>query len=154
MIEQFGDVWTAALRGKGKTALCITTNGYVKKDGTAVMGRGIAAQAKRRIPNIEKLLGVAILDYGNRVQGLCDYRGVSIIAFPVKHNWFEKADLDLIGTSVRQLKDIVWAQNYERIFLPRPGCNNGKLDWKDVRPLLAGLDDRYIIYARESEREK
>ena len=45
--------------------ICITTNGFVKKDGCAVMGRGCAQEAKNRYPNINKLLGIHINTKGN-----------------------------------------------------------------------------------------
>jgi len=37
-------------------AICITTNGYVKKNGGVVMGRGCALEATKRWPGVEDLV--------------------------------------------------------------------------------------------------
>ena len=31
------------------------------------------------------------------------------------------------------------------VALPRVGRGNGRLDWKDVKPILEGLDDRFVV---------
>ena len=41
-------------------AICITTNGWTKQDGSCVMGRGCADQAKKLWPGIEFTLGEAL----------------------------------------------------------------------------------------------
>jgi hypothetical protein len=40
--------------------ICITTNGWTKKDGSCVMGRGCADGAKKRWPGVEYALGEAL----------------------------------------------------------------------------------------------
>ena len=68
--------------------ICITTNGFVKSNGCAVMGKGCAAEAKKRHPGIDTILGSQISEHGNRVIGLI--RGIddepyrNLAAFPVK----------------------------------------------------------------------
>lgn len=125
-------------------AICITTNGTVKKDGCAVMGRGCALEAKRLWWRIDKRLGGLIELNGNITQILGTVGNCKIIAFPVKHHWSQEADLELIEKSARKLVEIT-GEN-EKVLIPRPGCGNGKLDWKDVRPVLEEiLDDRFYI---------
>ena len=67
-----------------------------------------------------------------------------IIAFPVKHHWAQKADLELIRKSAEQLVEI--SQYCERVLIPRPGCGNGQLNWEEVKPILEEiLDDRFYV---------
>ena len=54
VIELRGAAWEEYRRG---AVLCITVNGCVKRDGPAVIGRGIAAQAARRYPEPPLMLG-------------------------------------------------------------------------------------------------
>lgn len=46
-------------------AICITTNGYVKRSGAAVMGRGCAKQAVDAWPGIDFSLGYLLGEMGN-----------------------------------------------------------------------------------------
>jgi hypothetical protein len=140
--EASGNIWD--MNGD---ALCITTNGYIKKDGTNVMGRGIAKEATKRYPGVEKVYGEQLTHYGLKVSTLViDYvRGQRIVAFPVKHNWFEKADVALIAKSAKQLMEYADRNDLYNILLPRPGCGNGGLDWFTVKNIIEPiLDDRVI----------
>lgn len=152
MIEQEGNLW--GFRHEAD-ALVITTNGTVRKDGCAVMGRGVALQAKSRYPGVDESLGRKIKHHGNVVQIVTrkralyhDRRGrrFFIVAFPVKHSWWEKADIDLIKESAHQLVALATEQRWDTVVLPRPGCGNGQLDWDDVWPVLEDiLDDRFTV---------
>jgi len=136
--------------------VCTTTNGFVKKDGSAVMGRGNALAMSQTIPDLPKLLGQFIKKYGNRV-GFIYQR--SVISFPVKpitgtiHNalpyiikkfketdtipgFLCKADLNIIETSMNQLNDLVKKFKLEEVYLPIPGVNNGQLKFTEVEPIL------------------
>jgi len=134
------DIW----RFHKKYPICITTNGFVKNGtGECVMGRGIALEAKNKFPKLPKELGFKITKFGNDVFYFKDY---NLFSFPVKHNWFEKADLKLIEKSCIQLLGLVNDYKFTNIFLPKVGCGNGKLLWKDVKPILEFiLDDRFYI---------
>ena len=90
MKEITGNIWDYL--GEKDVVLCITTNGYVKGNGAAVMGRGVALQAKSHFPGIEYELGKLIKDHGNLVQFLTGAMTAAVIAFPVKHRWREPAD--------------------------------------------------------------
>lgn len=114
--------------------IVIPTNGTIKKDGSCVMGKGLALQAKQYIHNIEYILGEAIETEGNKVFVLKDAK---IITFPVKHNWWEKADLNLIEQSAKELKKLAThCPDFLPIILPKVGCGNGQLKWKEVEPIL------------------
>lgn len=138
-----GDLW----HGLGKVdAICITTNGYVKKDGACVMGRGCALQAVNMFKGINYLLGAMIKRNGNIVQVIKSEEGTDLIAFPVKHVWNERADIKLIERSCLELVNIADTKGYKQVLIPRPGCGNGGLSYKDVRPVLKKhLDDRFFI---------
>ncbi len=139
MKETTGNLWEldADLR-------VISTNPIVRADGAAVMGRGCALQAKRRITGLEYHFGKLLKEHGNRVMRLTNpKKGAALASFPVKWHWKEKASAALIGRSARQLADRF---GYERIILPRPGCGNGQLSWEDVRTVLEVLlDDRFTV---------
>lgn len=138
MIEARGNLWThpADLR-------VITTNGFVKNNGAAVMGRGCALEATQRHPGIENVLGARLRASGNHVHLL----GPGLASMPVKHHWRQDADPTLIVRSATELVALADKHsNYQRIVLPRPGCGNGRLRWNDIRPLLEGiLDDRFTV---------
>ena len=87
MKEVYGDMWELAY--DGYDVVCITTNGAVKKDGSAVMGRGCARQAMQMFRGIDIVLGRAIKAGGNIPHMLKDQligNGcyVTLASFPVK----------------------------------------------------------------------
>lgn len=126
--------------------LCITTNGTVKYNNCAVMGRGCALEAKQRIPNIDQILGSKINRFGNHVWPLFCYRGQEIYSFPVKHDWWDKADIELIKRSCMELCELVKGRI---IALPRPGCGNGHLKWEDVKPVIEPLlPDNIVVVSK------
>ena len=156
-------------------AICITTNGVTRsRDGAAVMGRGCAAEAVRRWPSVQYLLGHQIRargnvlhlltgDYGfNKVPmlwdedvigGVPDADGIvtpwHVVAFPVKHHWKEQADLMLIGRSAYELAALADARGWKSVALVRPGTGNGRLSWDAVRLVIEPiLDDRFVIIQR------
>jgi hypothetical protein len=95
-------------RSEKADVICITTNGFVKRDKTCVMGRGCAAEAVKLWPGIELLLGQKIFKGGNEPhllteveseEGIMLPRPVAkavpyhIVSFPVKPVWCELKDL-------------------------------------------------------------
>jgi len=140
VIEVVGDMWDYPL---DIVQFCITTNGYVKTNKRAVMGKGCAKQARDRFPDIDLALGKKIKLNGNIFQPI--YISPFILSFPVKHHWRDKADLDLIACSTLDLKK--WAINRPQatIILPRPGCGNGQLDWEVVKPIVSVLPDNVHV---------
>jgi hypothetical protein len=152
MKEIYGNLWEQ----KDIDALCITTNGFVKNNGRAVMGRGCAKEAMIKFaPNLDLHFGQLIREFGNIPVILLSRdkkNGGSLVSFPVKHNWWEVADLELIKISAIALVRMATLLGWSKIVIPRPGCGNGKLDWKDVKPILEKiLDDRFFIISREGE---
>lgn len=145
MREQRGNMWTLHDNG---SIVCVTTNGIIKSGGVAVMGRGVALSAAQRFPTLPKVLAACLTKYGNRVF----YFGkINLITFPTKNDWRDKSDIELIKTSCTQLMEIINKYELKEVFLPRPGCANGGLNWADVKAHVAPLlDDRVVIISMDS----
>ncbi|KKK91461.1 hypothetical protein LCGC14_2712760 [marine sediment metagenome] len=124
-----GNLWAA----RDVDATVITTNGTIRSDGWAVMGRGCAHEAATRFQHLQRRLGRRIRLRGNIVHTFGQYR---LMTFPVKYHWHEEADLDLIRHSCEQLRGLCYTLKMAKVAMPRPGCGNGRLDWDDVRPVL------------------
>lgn len=142
-----GDVFELAPSG---SVICITTNGIVKKDGVAVMGRGIAQAARDKFSGVDVLLGNYLQKYGNRAFNLGSnykYKGktFTLASFPTKHNWREPSDLKLINSSCQQIQQMANKFNWDKVYLPIPGGTNGGLTWSQVKPIVSQLDQRFII---------
>jgi hypothetical protein len=142
MIEQQVDLWSVDC-----DARCITTNGTIKADGRAVMGRGVALQACGIYLGLRKIQGRALMQHGNVPTILLPDARPIVVSFPVKHVWSDWADLALIRQSAERLVLLTTKEDWRRVALPRPGCNNGKRHWAaEVRPILLPLlDDRFIV---------
>ena len=137
MKEILGNIWDCRREGW----VAVTTNGVVKRDGSCVMGRGVALQAKQRFPRLPYELGRLIQQLGNRVFAFPKYQ---LYSLPVKYHWREKADLDLIVFGCHRLAAIVPPER--TVYMVRPGCGAGGLSWEVVRVVIAPiLDDRFVV---------
>lgn len=155
-------------------AICITTNMFVKSNGRAVMGKGIAKAISGKILGIDRALGAKI-EKGNKVCIITQSEDTDIIAFPVKSaglkieteydmdnivqhmkdkfkigdyvpGWAMKANHRIIEDSCNELVWLADAKEYREVYLPRPGCGAGELKYEDVKPILEDkLDDRFYI---------
>jgi hypothetical protein len=152
MREQQVDLWEA-MHYPETSAICIPTNGTVKRNGEAVMGRGVALQAQNRWHQIPRILGnwlrttgdvagphLFVIPAQSLPQQPCD-----LVCFPVKYAWHEKASLELIAQSCRELQDTIEMFQWSTVYLPRPGCGNGGRTWDEVYPIVATLDDRVSV---------
>jgi hypothetical protein len=142
MIEVVGNLWDYPADVR-----VITTNGSVRKDGCAVMGRGCAFEAASMDKTFPALLGHHIKMNGNVLGMIGVIKGTPVLSFPVKHLWMQKADPTLIKRSAEELR--LWADMLDiptTVVMPRPGCGNGQLNWTDVRPIIEPiLDDRFHV---------
>lgn len=143
MRYESGNIWDYL---SPRSYLVVPTNGTVTKTGACVMGRGIAHQAAKRYPALPQLLGYQIKTFGNQVYV---FRPLKLFSFPVKHNFYEEADIDLITTSANALQKTVSkiSDRVENIYLPRVGCGNGRLSWDLVGPVIEPIltDPRFVI---------
>jgi hypothetical protein len=142
----------------------IPTNGYIAKNGSGVMGRGLALQAKNRYKGIERNLGDLIKTQGNVVGYI--WKNPNILAIPVKpshlliettedfkqvlprvRNLYDigfvvpgfhcRASIDIIERSLQQLILFITEHNISSVHIPMLGCGNGDLSpSKDFAPLL------------------
>jgi hypothetical protein len=145
MLEVVGDIWDYHDQGHW---VAITTNGCVKTSGSAIMGRGVALQAAEKWPELPRELGKWIRSNGNVVYMSIKKR---LFTFPTKHDWRSDSDIDLIEQSARRLRWLAGAFSLQGpIYLPRPGCGNGRLEWSEVEPLLSVIfDSRFVVVSQE-----
>lgn len=152
MIEVYGNLWAYPA-----DARVITTNGYIKTNGAAVMGRGCAYEATQKIPEIQTRLGNLLGRRGNHVFWLGEIKDQDqtlsqVLSFPVKHRWYEKADISLIIQSAYELVTVATALDLSVVVVPRPGCGNGQLQWEGFDgvkiQLVNKLDDRFHIITK------
>lgn len=139
-----GDLWDVKVDFIG-----IPTNGSITAQFRAVMGRGVALQAKKRFPGIEFQLGYALKQGGNHLHWL----GPGLFSFPVKHNWWERADLELIARSARELKALAERMPNHTFAIPLVGTGNGKRKAEEVWPFLVLLPDNVFIVLKEEKPE-
>lgn len=151
MILEKGDMWSVF----GKTTIfMITTNPIMKKDGSIVMGRGIAKQAKEKFPSIP-------FDFGEQrrkmflntynVGYIGTYEDQDVWYFMVKDHWANKARLDIISNACAEIKTWVsFSEKGERIDLNFPGIGNGGLTREEVLPIIETLPNNVHVweYAR------
>jgi hypothetical protein len=154
MREIKGNLWSYFERFD--TIICITTNGTIKNNGEAVMGRGCAFEAATKYSFLPALLGRKLKN-GNVPYVFRIPRGqlgsnTEILTFPVKHEWHQKANIDLIRLSAKHLEKIADSFWQFSFILPRPGCGNGGLRWEDVKSVIQFLPDNVSIISRPEEQ--
>ena len=150
--------------------LVITTNGFVKANGQAVMGRGIAKAVADAIPNFASELGTLIRLSGNKVHHVMNHNNMALVTAPVKParviydgtnvvahaaykfrhgntvpGFWAKAVPERIVATCYELVGLVDVMGWQTILCPRFGCGAGELNWEDVKPMIENiLDDRFI----------
>lgn len=141
---QHTDIFKAA--SGPNQAICVTTNGIIKRNGEAVMGAGIAKSVNTRY-NVARILANHLRANGNIPTDLGIYDGFHILSFPTKNNWRDDSDIELIKNSAKLLVRLADRLKLTKIYTVKPGCNNGHLDWEtQVRPAIENiLDDRFTV---------
>lgn len=122
-------------------AVCITTNSCIRKNGLAVMGKGIAKEADLRF-NLAETLARQLNAHGNHVHMLKDHtyadgHTVKLLSFPTKTDWKLNSDLNLIRRSAYELIAKCIEYNIKKVYLPPTGCGCGNLNFDtQVKPAL------------------
>ena len=121
----------------------VTTNSYIKNNGSLVMGRGAASQAVNKIPGIAFDCGKAIANVGDPYSFLVIHHPTQIKAgfgiFQVKRFWGSDAELSLIEQSANRLSEFARKYPNLTIRMNYPGIGNGGLSREDVEPLIKEL---------------
>ena len=156
-----GDIWK-----QKADAICITTNGVVSSKNRAVMGKGIALQAKIKVPGIDFVLAQKLKKYGNHVYLLteevkdqiqiidtpfkkCKNLPYHMISFPTKNDWKHISSMKLIQASAKRLMELIKQKDWDKVIVPRPGRANGQLEWKNVKPILKEIFDNKVYVIRK-----
>ena len=133
------DVWNEA------DLFVISCNSYLKKDGSLVMGRGIAREARDKFEGVDDVLGAAVekecghLGRYSLIVSREWQAGKKLAIGQVKRNFADKADIDLIRGFLVKL-GLFAAENRDvKIHMNFPGIGNGGLKKGDVLPLLNRL---------------
>lgn len=142
--------------------LCITTNCIITSKNRAVMGGGVAALAKEAFPGIDHALAVALRTSGNvpamlggsNRHGDFEYGNAAVkssktlvFSFPTKYDYRDPSRPELIERSAVLISELITALGTpKQIYLPRPGCGLGGLEWDFVKKIISPiLDDRFTI---------
>lgn len=165
MLEETCNIWNKYNQDE---TICITTNGYIKANGQAVMGKGVAQQATRCFFNIQAELGRLIQNHGNVVQtiyprvisfpvkpkrGICNiHKSNVVIHMREKFNpgyvvpgWAMQASIELIQQSLWTLSLAYHIKAFDKVYLPKPGCGAGGLKWPRIKLLCQDYGDWLII---------
>lgn len=157
-----GDIWDFVQ----SSIIGIPTNGFITRNGTGVLGRGLALQAKQRYPDISYQFGHHLKMNGHIV-GFMMQTPVKLISVPVKPCYLEiktpedlesilpsvrdqynavgqivpgfhcRADPAIIKESLIQLEAFIQKHNIPSVHIPLLGCGNGGLSFKkDLMPIL------------------
>ena len=150
MILEHGNMWDVF----GKTDLfIITTNSFIKANRSLVMGRGIALEARTKIPNIDFKFGNKIAEtcghlgkYGLIIVKQHDSQSQSVGAFQVKRHFQDKADGNLIAISTLMLKQLADKYTNYRFDINFPAIGFGKLKVGEVMPIISSLPDNVHVW--------
>lgn len=153
MIIKIGDMWNGF--ADGNSLWLFTGNGYTDKYNRLVMGKGLAAQVKKRFPWSPQFLGNLMIEqygdcgfyghpavYGLLTCGVMKEQRIGVVQ--VKRHFKDPADLCLIGYSLTMLKN--WMKRNDRVYVNYPGIGNGQRTEAEVLPLLQEFDDRLTVW--------
>lgn len=125
------NVWDIA---DNKSIICILTNNSIVNDRN-IMGAGIAREALDRNPNLDKHCADCI-NHNDYVLGIDKQSNAILFRFPTKNDVWYNSSLSVIEDSLRELVYTARLNKNYKIYLPRPGCGCGGLDWESqVKPL-------------------
>jgi len=124
-----------------------------------VMGKGLASRAKYQFPRVyvyyqdlcrsrklrmgkpqlykrELPLELQLADDAESLSNRTS--GKWFLLFPTKRHWKERADIKGIEEGLQWLTANYKKEGVESLAIPALGCGLGRLDWRDVGPLMCG----------------
>jgi O-acetyl-ADP-ribose deacetylase (regulator of RNase III) len=108
-----------------------------------VMGKGIAADFKRRYPEMFRaykgFCAKGQFDVGMLYLHRTAHKWV--LNFPTKEHWRKPSKLEWIELGLKKFVDTYTAQGITSVSFPQLGCGNGGLAWDEVRLLM----ERYLL---------
>ena len=143
MIRETGDMWSIY---EMTDFYIVTTNSYIRKDGSLVMGRGAAKQVASHLPQIPAQLARQTTHLGTYGVIIHLREPTHIGAFQVKHHFGDAAQLSLIKHSTIMLRNIAHALPSHRFDMNFPGIGNGRLSYDAVLPIIVTLPDNVHIW--------
>lgn len=136
-----------------------------------IMGKGLASRAKYQFPDVyvvyQDVCRKRTLQMGKpyvyKRESSLDYqladepstlpdanRETWFLLFPTKQHWRERADIGGIERGLQWLRDNYKKEGITSLAIPALGCGLGRLEWRDVGPLLckflSTLDIRVRVY--------
>mgnify|MGYP001326912039 CR=1 FL=1 len=123
-----------------------------------VMGKGIALEFKTRYPEMFESYRALCQKGDIQVGRLFLWKGPKtkpIFNFPTKEHWKNKSEIEWIDNGLQVLrKSLLEVFPDKSIAIPKLGCDNGGLNWEDIKPLvvkhLGDLDNDIYIYEGRS----
>jgi len=122
-----------------------------------IMGKGLASRAKYQFPDVyvsyQDSCRKRILQMGKphiyKRESSFDYQLADepstlsnanaetlFLLFPTKRDWKERADISGIEKGLQWLRENYKKQGIKSLAIPALGCGLGRLDWRDVGPLM------------------
>ncbi len=159
MKKRVGDIWDCLAE---EYKIVIPVNIGWKRDGTNVMGRGLAKAARDRYPGCERWLGQRhkhLFERGfafDHTHWIIPYPGAPLIFFPTKPlnkeqpwaSWKSDSDPELIARLLEGFPGLADARAWERIALPLLGAGLGNLARDAMEQIIEyhlGRDERFML---------
>ena len=147
------DFWS--LYGAEETALVIPTHATRSLSGAVVINarNEWMKEAQRRFPGFKSHLGQVLRKHGNVCAFFYDY---TVLTFPIRREWYNPADLELIQQSTAKLADITKMFPALKFYIPKltdevlqrgqsHDAMRERISWEIVKPVLAQLSDQVFV---------
>jgi hypothetical protein len=141
----FGDLFKFR---KSDSWLIIPINQIVKKDGTLVMGKGVAKDAKDTFPTLPKEWGYQMTDLGITYPTLRRSWG-NFLGIPTKKHWLDASPPALVEAGLIHLKNQSLLFPEMSFYTPLLGAGLGKIPMETALGLhekhLSGLANVWTV---------